>query len=96
MALDLLIYLLIGTGLGCAWNSAEWGRAGWRRIAPSLAAFVLFWPMLLAYGIAAAAIWTQLWRRAHRDDPAVAAAARDPEPALAPEPRHAMLSPSPH
>jgi hypothetical protein len=68
MAVGALVYLLVGIAFGWAWNRAEFGRAGFRRIAPSFFGFVLAWPGLLACAIVVAAAWSCLWRRAHRED----------------------------
>ena len=68
MAIAVLLYLLVGAALGWAWNRAEIGRVGFRRVAPSLAAFVVAWPGLAACAIVVAAIWTRIWRRAHDAD----------------------------
>jgi len=68
MATLFIVYVLIGAALGCLWNRAEFGRASWRRSAPSYAAALLAWPALLAVAIAVAAIWTLIWRRAHASD----------------------------
>jgi hypothetical protein len=93
MAVAVLLYLAVGTALGWAWNRAEFGRVGFRRIAPSFCAFIVLWPGLVAYAIAIAALWTRIWRRAHDTD-APAAASRDraaPLPPFAPsaaEPSH--------
>lgn len=68
MAVAVLLYLVVGAALGLAWNRAEIGRAGFRHVAPSLAAFVIAWPGLAACAIVVAAIWTRIWRRAHDTD----------------------------
>ena len=93
MAVGMLVYLLVGIALGWAWNRAEFGRVGFRRIAPSLCGFILAWPCLVAYAIVVAAVWSRIWKRGHRDDAPISTFRGEPAPvppfvAGAPEPSH--------
>src|ERR1700733_1363572 len=86
-----LVYLLVGIAFGWAWNRAEIGRAGFRRIAPSFFGFVLVWPCLVACALVVAAAWARVGRRAHQEDPTVSIA-REP---AAPMPSFAGAEPEP-
>jgi hypothetical protein len=95
VAVDVLVYLLVGIALGWAWNRAEFGRAGFRRIAPSLCGFILFWPCLVAGAVIVTVLWSRIWKRTHEDDAAIAPPRRragsGPVPPFAggaPEPSH--------
>jgi len=67
--IGLPVYLAIGAILGIAWNQAEFGRAGVRRLVPSLALAMLAWPVLIAAAALVLTAWSQADRRRRAEDP---------------------------